>query len=82
MRIALAGARVRNGDVAFNLAQLRRYMAQAKAQGAQLVCFGEAFLHGFDAFCWEYEKDRKVALSVHDPLFHELLAEIFSQSWK
>ena len=73
MRIALAGARVRNGDVVFNLEQIRRYMAQAKAQGAQLVCFGEAFLQGFDAFSWEYEKDRDVAISVQDDVFLQLL---------
>lgn len=75
MRIALASARVRNNDIAFNLAQLRRYMAQAKAQNADLVCFGEAFLHGFDAFSWEYEKDRAIALSVEDELFQQLIRE-------
>ena len=52
MRIALASARVRNNDMAFNLSQMRKYMAQAREQNADLVCFGEAFLQGFDAlFC-------------------------------
>lgn len=75
MKIALASARVRNNDIAFSLAQLRTYMAQAKAQNADLVCFGEAFLQGFDAFSWEYEKDRAIALSVEDELFQQLIRE-------
>ncbi len=75
MKIALAGARVRNNDIAFNLAQMRAYMAKARDQGAELVCFGEAFLQGFDAFCWEYEKDCMVAVSVQDDVFLQLMAD-------
>ena len=75
MKIALASARVRNNDVPFNLAQLRKYMMQAKAQNADLICFGESFLQGFDAFSWEYEKDRAIALSVEDDLFRQLICE-------
>lgn len=73
MKIALAGAAFRNNDVPFNLAQIRRYMAEAKAQDAELVCFGEAFLQGFDAFSWAYEKDRGVAVSVEDEAFQQLI---------
>lgn len=75
MKIALASARVRNNDVPFNLAQMRKYMLQAKAQNADLICFGESFLQGFDAFSWEYEKDRAIALSVEDDLFQQLIHE-------
>ncbi|MBR5547220.1 MAG: carbon-nitrogen hydrolase family protein [Clostridia bacterium] len=75
MKIALVSARVRNNDVPFNLAQMRKYMLQAKAQNADLICFGESFLQGFDAFSWEYEKDRAIALSVEDDLFRQLIHE-------
>lgn len=75
MKIALASARVRNNDVPFNLAQMRKYMLQAKAQNADLICFGESFLQGFDALSWEYEKDRAIALSVEDDLFRQLIHE-------
>jgi len=74
MKISLAGARFRNGDISFNLQQIRRFMDRAKAQGAELVCFGEAFLQGFDAFSWTYEKDCRMAVSVQDELFAQLLA--------
>ena len=73
MKIALAGARVRSGDMAFNLARMHECIANAIQQGAELVCFGEAFLQGFDAFSWEYEKDRDVAISVQDDVFLQLL---------
>ena len=36
-----------------------------RAQGsADFLCFGEAFLQGFDALAWEYEKDRTMALAL------------------
>ena len=48
MRIGLASYEVKNKDVAFNLSQMER--AMEKAQGkVELLCFGEAFLQGFDA---------------------------------
>lgn len=75
MRIALASARARNNDVPFSLEQMRRCMAQAKRQNADLVCFGEAFLQGFDAFSWDYEKDRAIAVSVEEETFQQLVRE-------
>ena len=57
MKIALAAARFRNRDIAFNLKQIERQMRAAQSGGAQLVCFGEAFLQGFDALSWDYSAD-------------------------
>lgn len=64
MKIALASAQIVDRDVMFNLSQMERYMQEAKAEGADLVCFGEAFLQGFNALSWRYEDDRKIALST------------------
>ena len=36
-------------------------MAEGAALGADLVCFGEAFLQGFDSLCWKYAADRDMA---------------------
>jgi len=69
MRIALATAPVRHGDVAHNLSQMAKYISMAKEQGADLVCFGEAYLQGFDALNWNYEEDRTMAVSCTSPLF-------------
>ena len=62
MKIALASVRIIDQDINYNLSQMERYMKEAKTSGADLVCFGEAFLQGFNALSWQYEEDRKIAL--------------------
>lgn len=37
-------------------------LAQAAADGADLVVFGESTLQGFDCLCWSYAADRDMAL--------------------
>lgn len=64
MKVALALAQIIDKDLMFSLLQMERYMKEAKAHGADLVCFGEAFLQGFNALTWQYEEDRKIALTV------------------
>lgn len=73
MKVALASAKFVNGDVPFNLRQIETYMVQAKETGAELVCFGEAFLQGFDALRWDWERDREVAVSTGSEVFQTLL---------
>ena len=72
MKIALASARIVDRDVDHNLSQMERYMKEAKANGADLVCFGEAFLQGFHALSWRYEEDRKIALTVSSREFTQI----------
>ena len=69
MKIALASAKLVDRDINYNIMQMERYMKEAKANGADLVCFGEAFLQGFNTFLWNYEDDKNVALSVSSPEF-------------
>ena len=61
MKIALASARIIDRDIHYNLSQMERYMREAKENGTDLVCFGEAFLQGFNALTWQYEEDKKIA---------------------
>ena len=49
--IALASKAFVNGDVSANLSTMLDTMAEAAGRGAALVCFGEAFLQGFDSLC-------------------------------
>lgn len=72
MRIALAAAKFKNNDIPFNLRQIEEYMVRAKEAGAELVCFGEAFLQGFDALTWDWERDRDTALSTESEAFRVL----------
>ena len=63
MRIGLVSYRCENRNVAFNLKQIETAMQRAQGS-ADFLCFGEAFLQGFDALIWEYEKDWTMALEV------------------
>ena len=61
MKIGLASYRCENRDMQFNIRQIERAMKETRGK-ADLLCFGEAFLQGFDSLCWEYEKDRHMAV--------------------
>ena len=71
MKIGLASYAFRNHDIAFNLSQMERAMRSAQDR-VDLLCFGETFLQGFDALCWNYDADRKVAVSLDSELFQQL----------
>lgn len=61
MVIGLACYEFINNDVKFNISQLEK--ALQRCQNVDLLCFGEAFLQGFDAFCWNYNVDKTIAVS-------------------
>lgn len=71
MRIGLVAYEFRNNDIPFNLCRIER--AMQKAHGlADLLCFGESFLQGFDALSWEYEKDKLIAVSRDSEIMNTL----------
>ena len=90
MKIALASARTVDRDIAHNLSQLERYTKEAKAAGADLVCFGEAFLQGFNALSWRYEIDKTIALTTSSAEFAHIqsltkktgIDVLFGYNWK
>lgn len=61
MRIGLVSYRCENRNTEFNLSQIELAMKRSEGK-ADLLCFGEAFLQGFDSLCWDYETDRTVAI--------------------
>lgn len=69
MRIALASARTVDRDIERNLAEMERYAAEAAGKNADLICFGEAFLQGFNALDWDFEADRKMAVAADSDVF-------------
>ena len=71
MKLALASYEFKNGDIAFNLSQLKRGIASLRGK-ADLVCFGETFLQGFDALCWDFEKDKKTAIKQDSELMKKI----------
>ena len=65
MKIGLASYECRMNDISFNLGQIER--ALEKSEGADLVCFGEAFLQGFSAVTSDYAKDIELAAEQDSP---------------
>ena len=73
MRIGLAVYEFKNGDMSFNLSQMERAAADAAGR-ADLLCFGESFLQGFDALTWQYDHDRAMAVTPDSPAMRYLKA--------
>ena len=52
MRIGLVSYRCENRNTEFNMSQIELAMQRSKGK-IDLLCFGEAFLQGFDALYWD-----------------------------
>lgn len=71
MKIALASEPIKNGDIDFNLRSITGCMKKCSKK-ADLVLFGESVLQGFDALCWDYEKDKQMAVELSDARILEI----------
>ena len=69
MILALASKKFINKDIPANLSTILACLKECALQNVDLLCFGEAFLHGFDGLDWKYEKDVSAALSVDSEVF-------------
>jgi Predicted amidohydrolase len=73
MKVILASKKFINNDVDYNLKVILETMDEARNLGAELVCFGEAFLQGFDALCWtDYVRDLEVAVSIDSDIMETI----------
>lgn len=61
MIIGLAAYKFINNNIEFNISQIKKAIRASK--NIDMLCFGEAFLQGFDAFKWNYENDKDIAIS-------------------
>lgn len=64
MKIGLASKKFVNRDIDQNILTIIDTMKEAKKNNAEMICFGEAFLQGFDSLYWEYSKDKEIALEI------------------
>ena len=71
MRIGLVSYRCKNRNTAFNMSQIELAMKRSEGK-ADLLCFGEAFLQGFDSLCWDYEADKTVAVDLSSDTMKQL----------
>ena len=71
MRIGLVSYRCENRNISFNMNQTEQAMKRSQGK-ADLLCFGEAFLQGFDALCWDYDTDKLIALELSSETITQL----------
>ena len=71
MRIGLVSYRYRNRDVSFNMSQIERALKLSEGK-VDLLCFGEAFLQGFESLCWNYDTDKSTALELSSEVIDHL----------
>lgn len=71
MRVGLASFMCKNKNVSFNMVQIERAMREAQGK-VDLLCFGEAYLQGFDSLCWDYAIDKDVALEQSSEIVCQL----------
>lgn len=45
------------------MSQIERAMREAQGK-VDLLCFGEAYLQGFDSLCWDYTTDKELAVEM------------------
>lgn len=66
MKIGLVSSLMKDNDITHQVAQMKTYLSANN--GCDLLCFGESFLQGFEGLTWEYEEDKKRALSQDDKI--------------
>lgn len=71
MRIGLVSYLCKNRDLSFNVSQIEKAVKRYRKE-VDLLCFGEAFLQGFNALSWYYEKDKLIALEQSSEIVKKL----------
>lgn len=71
MKINLMSLAFKTKDLEHNKNIIIKSMREY-AHKAELLVFGESFLHGFEALSWNYEKDRTIAIDINDDIINEI----------
>lgn len=62
MKIGLVSYEFNNGKIEYNIKKIEKAIISANGK-ADLLCFGETFLQGFDSLSWNYEIDKNIAIT-------------------
>ena len=74
MKIALVAALSQTKEKEQNFERLKKWAYEARAAGAQLALFGEAYLQGFEALTFDYQHDILQCESLHSQLLARICA--------
>ena len=70
MTIGLVAATIRNNKIDEQINEIEQYLSNN--HNCDLLCFGEAYLHGFHGMSWEYEIDINRAITLDSQSMEEL----------
>ena len=70
MVLGLVSYKFINNDIEFNISQIKKAIRESK--NIDMLCFGETFLQGFDAFNWNYNHDIEIAISNDSDIMKRL----------
>ncbi|WP_338817267.1 carbon-nitrogen hydrolase family protein [Parvimonas micra] len=62
MKIGLVSYEFNNGEIEYNIKKIEKAIISDNGK-ADLLCFGETFLQGFDSLSWNYEIDKNIAIT-------------------
>ncbi|EGV11210.1 conserved domain protein [Parvimonas sp. oral taxon 393 str. F0440] len=71
MKIGLVSYEFKNGEIEYNIEKIEKAIISANGN-ADLLCFGETFLQGFDSLSWKYETDKDVAITKDSAIMEKL----------
>ncbi len=71
MKLALKSQQSINNDINQNFLTIRSH-AISEDKNTDMICFGEGFLHGFDALTWDYNKDKHIAITNDSHMIHDI----------
>lgn len=71
MKIGLVSYEFKNGEIEYNIKKIEKAIISATGK-ADLLCFGETFLQGFDSLSWNYEIDKNIAITKESVIMEKL----------
>ena len=71
MKIGLVSYEFKNGKIEYNIEKIENAIISANEK-ADLLCFGETFLQGFDSLSWNYEIDKDIAITQDSVVMEKL----------
>ena len=71
MKIGLVSYEFKNGEIEYNIKKIEKAIISANGK-ADLLCFGETFLQGFDSLSWNYEIDKNIAITKESFIMDKL----------
>lgn len=74
MKIALVSKRTSDNNIEFNTDQIVNTVDQLK-NGVDLICFGEAFLQGFNSLNWSFDTDKNIAVAADGDVISKIRAK-------